>query len=182
MQGRVRSAGNAVVTAIMLALAGSQVSLQQRETVDSVLVVPRDLYEYAQSLGCDQVSEFYERSGVSAPPFLYVEPAVPWQDTASALWCRPQTGPAGRFTLLFRFGPSSGSLGRCPIAISNQEHIGGLSVDTSVRLLNDFVYSDDRLTPGPSVPMPIPAIRSEYDGVGKIYACYGGRWLEYAFH
>jgi len=65
----------------------------QSTTPSRTLIVPADLYAYADSLGCDQIADFYEsREGVLDPPYVYVDGDAMWWDTASALWCRLALG------------------------------------------------------------------------------------------
>jgi len=144
-------------------------------------VVPPDLAEYADSVGCNQVTDFYVgRYGVMDPPYVYIDMVAPLWTWAAALWCRPQE--TGGYTLLIRHGEGNPLFRTCPGAIANQGHIGGLSVEeSSTRSLRDFTAVDDRQRAGPDVPMPAPAIRSEYDGVGAVYACFEGRWYVLQF-
>jgi hypothetical protein len=173
--------------AVLVALAalGATTSSAQRAAAPSrVLLVPSDLYRYADSLNCEQVTDFYEdRVGVLEPPFVYVDSVLSWWETVSALWCRPRGGPQGQYTLLFRFGARAGPMGRCPIKIERRGHIGGLSVLRSFDLtLDHFRYVDEPTKRGPKVSIAGPAIRSEYDGTGAIYYCHEGRWLAFGLH
>jgi hypothetical protein len=148
------------------------------------MLVPQDLYEYADSLTCDQVSDFYEqRPGVLDPPYLYVDSLLPWWEGTSALWCQPRGGRRDRYTLLFRFGRRSGALAQCPTRIDGVQHIGGLSVVRPKSLsLADFVFVDDQRTSGPKVPATDVAIQEIYDGTGTWFYCYEGRWLAFMLH
>jgi hypothetical protein len=179
-----RAAPHVLALLTLSVLAHSTANAQRTTTLERVLLVPADLYQYADSLNCDQVTDFYEnRVGVREPPFVYLDSPAAWWETASALWCRPRGGPPRRHTLLFRFGSLAGPMGRCPIRIENQEHIGGLSVRRGFDLtLDHFRYVDEPNKTGPKVPLTGPAIRSEYDGTGTLYYCYEGRWLEFFLH
>lgn len=147
-----------------------------------ILVVPSDLYAYADSNDCDQVTDFYEgRQGVLHPPFVYVDSNTMWWDTAAAVWCRAGRASGG-YTLLFRFGPKSGAIARCPNRVDGQQHIGGLSVVKINQTLDHFRYVDEPTRAGPTVSASGIGIRSEYDGTGAIYYCHEGRWLRWAFH
>ncbi len=155
----------------------------QSATPSRTLIVPADLYAYADSLGCDQVADFYEgREGVLHPPYVYVDSDAAWWDTASALWCRPRSGPQGRYTLLLRFGPKAGPMARCPTRIDGRQHIGGLSVVKINQTLDHFRYIDEPTKPGPTVLANGVGIQSEYDGTGTIYYCHEGRWLGLFLH
>lgn len=157
---------------------------QSRDSARRVMIVPEDLFQYADSLKCDQVSDFYEgRPGVEDPPFVYVDSLLPWWENTSALWCRPREGPKNRYTLLFRFGSPNAPMARCPPRIDNRQHIGGLSVVHGLRLtLDDFYYVDEPRKTGAKVPAAGDAIREVYDGTGTIYYCYEGRWLAFMLH
>jgi hypothetical protein len=169
-----------VILALVLA---NGPSVAQGTTSSRTLLVPSDLYAYADSLGCDQVTDFYDgREGVLHPPFVYVDSDAPWFQTASALWCHPRGGPPTRYTLLFRFGPNAGPMGRCPTRIDGQQHIGGLSVVKINQTLDHFYYVDAPTTAGPKIQPSGVGIKSEYDGAGGIYYCQEGRWLRSSFH
>jgi hypothetical protein len=176
-----RSALAGMIWIAGLILAARPGAAQQHSS--STLIVPADLYRYADSLGCDQVTDFYEdREGVLHPPFVYVDAVAPWWDTAAALWCRPRGGPAGRYTLLLRFGSKSGPMGRCPIRIEGQQHIGGLSVVKLKQTLDHFRYVDEPTKTGPAIQPSDVGIQSEYDGTGAIFYCHEGRWLRSSLH
>ena len=171
----------AVMLLAGLMLAGAPCAAQS--TASPTLIVPADLYRYADSLGCDQVADFYDaREGVLRPPFVYVDEDVPWWDTASALWCRPRGAQTEMYTLLFRFGSKSGPIGRCPNRIDGQQHIGGLSVVKVTHTLDHFRYVDEPTKAGPAVQPSGVAIQSEYDGTGGIFCCHEGRWLHAFLH
>lgn len=163
-------------------LGGASVSLSAQASAATRLVVPPDLFEYSASLGCAQISDFFaDRPGVLEPPYVYVDPTrAPWL-TAAAVWCQ-RPGSDG-YSLLVRLGDGDPTFSTCPSEIAGQSHIGGLStIEAPDLALNFFVYVDDPGQPGPPIPVPLPAIRSEYDGVGQVMACFEGRWLVHHFH
>ncbi len=157
---------------------------QSASVQSRTMIVPKDLFEYADSLNCDQVSDFYEsRPGVLDPPFVYVDSLSAWWQGTSAVWCRPRGGRPDRYTLLFRFGESGGAFPRCPKRIDNLEHIGGLSVVRRPNLsLSHFYYIDQPDRKGPNAPATAIAIQEIYDGTGRLFYCYEGHWLAFGLH
>ena len=169
----------------MLGVSVPAASFAQRAPIRSeTMIVPKDLYQYADSLNCDQVSDFYEdRPGVADPPFVYVDTLSEWWEGTSAVWCRPRGSRPNRYTLLFRFGEGRGTFARCPNRIDNREHIGGLSVVRRPSLsLAVFHYVDQPTQSGPSVPATDAMIHETYDGIGTLFYCYEGRWLAFGLH
>ena len=174
-----------VLAVVMLGVGVPASIFGQRASVQSqTMIVPEDLYHYADSLNCDQVSDFYQgRPGVLDPPFVYVDTLSAWWKGASAVWCRPRGGRPDRYTLLFRFGEGVGGFARCPNRIDNLEHIGGLSVVRRPNLsLARFYYVDQPGKKGPDAPATDPAIQEIYDGTGRLFYCYAGHWLAFGLH
>jgi len=150
---------------------------------DEVLVVPRDLHEFAISKACVPVRDFFQREGVRQPSYVY-DILGPKHPFAGALWCHPPGGQPDQYTLLFNFDSATEGMAHCPDRIPAQRPIGGLSLIEPHDIgLDAFRYVDSTTVAGPESARVVgPALQSEYDGVAHIYYCYNGRWMVHQMH
>src|SRR5579863_6788085 len=83
-----------VLSAVSIVAAAEPVSAD-------TLVMPRELVDYAHSQGCAPVEDFYERSGMVNPPFVYGFAGGDPEGSA-ALWCRRTEKSDKPYLLLFK--------------------------------------------------------------------------------
>ncbi len=179
----MRSIQRYSVLVLLSLLCGMSLANQASAESSQGVVAPGDLREYALAQKCAPVDDFFERRpGKVLPPYVYSkEDSGP--EAAAALWCREEASAKSKYTLLFRKGRGSVGQGTCPARISNQGHIGGLSLvyRSDLKLSKFRVLATPAVTGPPSQLLEGVAIQSEYDGVGAIYYCHDGRWLVYQF-
>src|SRR2546422_411610 len=93
------------------------------------LVVPRDIYEFIKSKGCEQVSDFFdERVSAERPP--YAVHVAPWGKREIAVWCTndmKKTHSDRTYSLLLQFDDDNHPLSKCPNRIDGEKFIGGLA-------------------------------------------------------
>jgi hypothetical protein len=145
------------------------------------LVMPRELVDFGHANGCAPIDNFFERPGMVNPPFVYGwisgDPA-----RSAVFWCKKTETSDKLYKLIFKTSDPTGMVG-CPATIEWWNPPRGLSIETRPRLvLDDFKYVTDPTRPGPkSVIVNAKVLVNEYDGVGNVFYCDGGRWLFSSF-
>ena len=161
---------------IFFALAAlTSASAQERD----VNIMPRQLVELGQKHGCQQVNDFFAVDGMINPPYVYGYLPGP-KEKSAAFWCQVDEKGERRFLLMIMAKEEPPQeLARCPRQIPSLNRPKGLDLYRNPsESLEKFVYVDAPTRTGPkNVKLTHNAIRSEYDGVGSIFYCYGGRWL-----
>ena len=156
-----------------------------------------ELAEYAEAVGCQRVKNFYDRSGMVEPSYLYgYMPGwgmVPEKerDKSVVFWCKKKgkdrvyqlvvgqkKNKANSFTL-----KESQKLAMCPAVMEWPESVsappGGLSVGRKMGVpLRGFQFAD---LPGEPIPRgeftDHQPLQSLYDGAGWYFYCHEGEWL-----
>lgn len=140
-------------------------------------ILPEPLRSVAAQKQCAEVSEFFNRPGLVDPPYVLGYLGRD-RESSAAFWCTRPTA-LEKYVLVIVAAKNS-----CPDEISWQNYPGGLSVLRGARIpLSEFFYREDPRKKGPSGKYTSgPIIRSEYDGVGVLFFCHGGKWLAKQFH
>ena len=148
------------------------------------LVVPRDVYEFIKSEGCEQVSDFFDdRVSAEYPP--YAVRVLPWGKREIAVWCTKDTGKPHserEYSLLLRFDDPTNPLAQCQKRIDGIKFIGGLTfkaIDEPADWYY-FVRSTKKVTG--KGRLSTTAIQSVYDGTGHYYVCVNGQWASRFLH
>jgi hypothetical protein len=177
-----------VVLAVSLFSSAPYAASGQTNT-EETRIIPDELYRYAQSRACKQVSNFYlDHPDVREPPFVYgilaPEENAAFNDYSAALWCEPEEGTTG-YTLLLKLNGRPWP-GGCPDRIDYQGDPRGLSV---IRMLDEpLEWYRDVASDAPVSGIARnertrgPGIQSIYDGLGHIYYCHLGTWLARLLH
>ena len=150
-----------------------------RPIVAADAVMPKDLVDFAQKSGCTQIEDFYDRTGMVNPPYVYGY--LPGDAEKSAvLWCKKTSSTQKPYLLLVKSDAQTQSIS-CSNSIEWWNYPGGLSIDRSLLLpLSDFHYVTDTRKSGPQgVKSNGNVIVSYYDGVSTFFYCYNGQWLYY---
>ena len=140
-----------------------------------IMIVPSDLYEFVESMGCAQVSDFYNSSpGVRHPPYIYGLVGDPTQDSAAVVCERNELGRR-TFLLVLKFDDSQPEFRGCSHEITGLNLHGGISLDASAEPSLSRLYqvgNGEIVGPDPSKPF----IRVEYETATILY-CHEGKWL-----
>jgi len=145
---------------------------------EAPLIMPDELIAYTAENGCQQVADFFKRSGMVNPPYAYGYLSGPREDSA-ALWCQSGQGDERKFLLLVMTTKRVAELAKCPTKIEWRNYPGGLSIYKDRRTtLDAFVYVADPQRRAPTnVKLSGNGILSEYDGVEALFYCHEGAWL-----
>jgi hypothetical protein len=148
------------------------------------LVVPRDIYEFIKSEGCEQVSDFFsDRTSVEHPP--YAVSVLPWGKWELAVWCTKdmkKEPSERRYSLLLRFDDPKNPLSKCPKRIDGIRFIGGLTFATVNEPAEWYYFVGTTKKVGGKELLSTKAIKSIDDGTGDYYVCLGGKWAARRFH
>jgi hypothetical protein len=155
----------------LLLLAASQ------SVAADALVMPRDLTEYANSLQCKPILNFYDRRGMIEPPYVYG--VVPGEkEKSAALWCESATRGDKPYALLFKISEGRDIEG-CPLRIDWWNPTGGLSIEHRRRTsLKQYRYVKEPEKLGPDLVLDrATVVLSYYDGVSTDFVCHQGSWF-----
>lgn len=148
------------------------------------LVIPKVLNEIVEQNGCKQVSDFYERlETVQRPP--YHLNYIGWGKKNYAVWCTNDMDKKDylrKYTLLVKFEEENHELGKCPNKIENIKLIGGLEIIDDDSAIDWFYYLDTKKKLTSTSKISSLAIKSIFDGTGRIFACSNGRWVARGLH
>jgi len=148
------------------------------------LVVPRDIYEFIKSKGCEQVSDFFdERVSVERPP--YAVHVAPWGKWEIAVWCTndmKKTHSDRTYSLLLRFDDDNHPLAKCPNRIDGEKFIGGLAFVDVDDLAESYYFLSTKKRVAGRGKVRTKAIESMYDGTGGYYVCVDGKWATRFVH
>jgi len=148
------------------------------------LVVPRDLYEFIKSQGCEPISDFFnDRVSAEYPP--YAVRVLPWGKWEIAVWCtkdikKPHS--EREYSLLVRFDDPKNPLAHCPKRIDGIKFIGGLTFKAVDEPADWYHFIGSRKKVGDKERLSTKAIQSIYDGTGDYYVCVNGQWASRGFH
>lgn len=142
-------------------------------------IMPRELVQHAQEIGCAQVEDFYDVAGLIGPPYMYgYLPGRP--EESAAFWCERTRDGARQFYLAVKVQPGKveGPLA-CPRLIPWHNYPGGLEVYRNPNeSLEEFRYVDSPNVMGPrGTGILHNAIRSSVPGTSTTFYCHEGRWL-----
>jgi hypothetical protein len=142
-------------------------------------VMPRELVEHANKLGCSQIDDFFDVNGMIGPPYTYGY--IPGRPEDSAVfWCEKHMSNEHQYFLAVMVHPSksTGPL-TCPSLIKWHNRPGGLDIYRDpLESLAEFVYLDAPEKRGPNGRTVMHhAIRSSKPGQSTTFYCHEGRWL-----
>lgn len=149
------------------------------------LLIPSDLYAVAESQGCSQITDFYDRPGRIDAPFVYGVTDEP-EEWSAAFWCRRSAGRVSVliFTKIGRTGMEY--LGE---VVTNNWPGGLTAVETAEDLPRESLLSmESDAFPVPQGALPRDdslegrGVRSEYDGVSSTFVYLHGGWYIYQQH
>lgn len=148
------------------------------------LVVPRDLYEFIKSEGCEQISDFFNaRVSAEYPP--YAVRVLPEGKREIAVWCTKdikKPHAEREYSLLVRFDDPKNPLANCPKRIDGIKFIGGLTFTTVNEPVDWYYFVGSRKKVADEGHLSPKAIESVYDGTGDYYICVDGQWASRSFH
>jgi len=148
------------------------------------LVVPRDLYEFIKSEGCEQISDFFnDRVSAEYPP--YAVRVLPWGKLDIAVWCTKDMKKLHsdrEYSLLVRFDDATNLLAHCPKRIDGIKFIGGLTFKTVDEPADWYYFIETRKKVGDKGRVSTNAVQSIYDGTGHYHICVNGKWASRGFH
>jgi len=157
------------------------------ETAQQVLVMPRELVEYAEANDCHQVDDFFfAHRNMVDPPYAYGYYAGKKQDSA-ILWCQTGEGEQRKFWLLIMQKNDEKRSDTCPQKFEVKGgYPGGLTSSTAgrnrdglvIKTLDDFHYLAEprRRKPPKGVKITGTVIVSTY-GPKELFYCYRGSWV-----
>ena len=138
-------------------------------------VLPRDLQFVADSLGCRIVKDFYSRTGMIEPPYVYGISSGE-KESSAAFWCSGDTSDRALLILV--------ESGRSVRRFQWWNPPGGLSLTEvpEVELMSFRRLSDPEML-GPAVTLRnARALKSEYDGVYTLFILANGEVYYRVFH
>ena len=155
------------------------------ETSPNPLLIPSDLHAVAESQGCSQIIEFYDRPGRIGAPYVYGVADKP-EEWSAAFWCRRSAGTLS--VLIFTRMGRTGMEYVGEIVTINFP--GGLTVVESAESLprEDLLSMESEGLMVPQGTLPRDAalegrgVRSEYDGVSETFVYLDGVWHVYQQH
>src|SRR5262245_41982804 len=123
------------ITAI--AFLSASISIGAESVSADTLTMPRELADYARVQGCTPIADFYDRTGMLNPPYVYGFADGAPEDSA-ALWCRKVESSDKPYLLLLKVSDPR-KLDGCPARIDWWYYPDGLSIETRTALkLSDF--------------------------------------------
>jgi len=141
-------------------------------------VMPRELVQYAESHGCLQVSNFFDKSGAIEPPYAYGYFEGEEEDSA-VFWCKKKIADEKPYLLMVfvRDTPAAWSTCLQPIEWWNQP--GGLSIhhEKSLTLGSFMKVANPHQHGPPKQRVEHSTIMSSYDGVSVVFYCHKGEWF-----
>lgn len=142
------------------------------------LVVPIEASALAKAHGCDQVADFFDnRPAVKDPPYALI--TSDGTKLQIAVWCtRDRAKPDGSraYTLLIRSDDTASPLAKCPDAIDDVKHIGGLRFVDITDDAKDYFFVDTLKRVPLTGKLHTKGIVSSYDGLEERYVCVSGKW------
>ena len=149
-------------------------------------VVPRELIDFAHSIGCAPVSDLAQARETGSAPYVYGW--LPGSTNNSVVfWCKKVEKSERQYNLVFAVRSPSGlatpdpkKLEGCPAVIEYWNGPNSLSLDTRRSLeLRYFRYVDMPKQLGPRIVVARAKVivNDNHDGVTDTFYCYEGRWL-----
>jgi len=146
-------------------------------------VMPKELIDIANSLNCEQVTDFYNnRPGMIEPPFAYGALSGERENSA-VFWCRSKNAP-NSYKLVLVSRKNFREKWKHEIIFETKNYPDGLSILEGLKIsLDNFQYTADPKKRGPNNVLPSSkVILSYYDGVAEYFYNYNGHWLIYIQH
>lgn len=186
-----------IITAFVIVM-GSTSFVWAAETAlnkdDTIRMIPNELYLYAKSQGCSQVSEYYMTPDIYGAPYVFgilpVEDGDSYDDNyrkqeSAAFWCEtPQKDSQiedNNYTLLLKLNGFNWP-GGCAPRIDNMS-IGGLSVSQEsqpIEIMYKHKNKDDgkpSVESRPGGQTKGPVLQTHIDGHIYSLYCHNGQWV-----
>lgn len=140
--------------------------------------MPKELVTYANTQGCSQISDFFNRDAMVLPPYVYGYLPGDQEDSA-IFWCKnvKQSDKPYWLMVFSRTNPSTENA--CPQKIEWWNYPGGLSIDNNIHVpLKLFSYVDDPKKKVSGVETTASnTVVSYYDGVSTLFYCHDHKWV-----
>lgn len=140
--------------------------------------LPAELKQIAKTQKCDIISEFYNRTGMVQPPYIYgVNKGL--KANSAIFWCKNNSSKniyklvlveRDKSYVRFKISKSCSPLEKKGLP-------GGLSIRRKKIDLSKFFYYPKFDSKGPEGTVITQVVKSAYDGEGYLLYCYEGKWL-----
>lgn len=142
--------------------------------------IPIYLLKNANERGCGVIKEFFNRDGITLPPFIFDYQSKN-KEYKFAYVCEKNNN----YFLMFSLADSKANCKEREIDLG-EEMPGGLGIYSELILLSSFTKNDNSETKSKSKNFSgftdFYPLMIEYDGTGNIFYCYQGNWLKSFFH
>ncbi len=143
----------------------------------TVKMMPDELLKIAAKCDCEQVDDFYNRPGMTEPPYVYgFLPGE--QENSAVFWCRKKDENK-KYLLVLASRKSFSEDWSYEIIIKTRNYPRGLSIVKNCKIsLDNFIYVSNATKRGPKGVFPSSnVLLSTYDGLSDYYYNYKGSWL-----